>query len=324
MGNRRISRDVKIAALNLYEQGHLSVKEILACVGFSRSTFFRVLHLWRTTGDVVRPQNRTGRPRLLHRDDVQHLVELIHYRPDWFLDELLKLLKTNRFISVHYTTIHRELERAGMSAMKLTEIAEERCEPSRQDYIREVSQYPPDYLGFLDETSKNDKTPGRRLGRAKKGKRAVKRRKAVRGRRLTATGFLTSHGMLTSTVVEGSMYRDQYLGFLEHSVLPLCSRYPGPLSVLVMDNARIHHGEEILELCNRFGVRLVYLPPYSPDLNPIEEAFSKIKAWIRRNNDIFSYGPDDEPHSLIYDMLEAMNIVTESDAIGYFIHAGYF
>jgi len=185
-------------------------------------------------------------------------------------------------------------------------------------------QYPAHFLGFLDKTSKNDKTPGRRLGRSKKGKHAVKRRKAVRGRRLTATGLLTSHGMLASTVVEGSMHRDQYLGFLEHQVLPLCSRYPGPLSVLVMDNARIHHGEEIQELCDRYSVHLVYLPPYSPDFNPIEEAFSKIKAWIRRNNDIFTYGPDDEPHALIYDMLEAMDIITESDAIGYFIHAGYF
>ncbi|KAJ6572951.1 hypothetical protein B0H10DRAFT_1927840 [Mycena sp. CBHHK59/15] len=59
--------------------------------------------------------------------------------------------------------------------------------------------------------------------------------------------------MLTSTVVEGSMHRDQFLGFLEHQVLPLCSPYPGPSSVLVMDNARIHHGEEIIELCDRFG-----------------------------------------------------------------------
>ncbi|KAJ6479049.1 Homeodomain-like protein, partial [Mycena sanguinolenta] len=125
---RRISRDLKIAALNLYEQGHFSLKQILACVGFSRSTFFRALHLWQTTGDVVRPQNRTGRPRLLHHEDVDHLIRLVQERPDWFLDELLHLLEHNRFISVHYTTIHRELERAGMSAKRLTEIAAERSE----------------------------------------------------------------------------------------------------------------------------------------------------------------------------------------------------
>jgi hypothetical protein len=61
MVNRQISRDLKIAAINLYEHGYLLLKDILACVGFSRSTFFRILKLWRTTGDVVRVPNRTGR-----------------------------------------------------------------------------------------------------------------------------------------------------------------------------------------------------------------------------------------------------------------------
>ncbi|KAJ7036319.1 hypothetical protein C8F04DRAFT_1210102 [Mycena alexandri] len=187
MGNRSISRNVKIAALNLYERGHLPLKEILAWVGFSRSTFFRVLHLWRTTGDVERKSNRTGRPRLLHHDDITYLLLLVQERPD--------CSSNNRFISIHYTTIHRELERAGMSTKKLSEIAAERCEPSRLDHVRQISQYPAHFLGFLDETSKNDKTPGRRLGRAKKGKRA---------------------GISTSIVVEGVW---QYLGFLEHQVV---------------------------------------------------------------------------------------------------------
>jgi transposase len=105
-----------------------------------------------------------------------------------------------------------------------------------------------------------------------------------------------------------------------------------------MDNTRIHHGEEILELTERFreynsfsidaqpnftykGVRIEFLPPYSPDLNPIEEAFSKIKASIRHHSDIFraSIGA-----ALIYDMKIAMEIITPPDAEGYFMHVGYF
>jgi transposase len=106
-----------------------------------------------------------------------------------------------------------------------------------------------------------------------------------------------------------------------------------------LDNARIHHGEEIIELVERFGmsysfivfdlnlnlllsgVRLKYLPPYSPDLNPIEEAFSKIKHYIRRHNDIFLSITDD--HGLLYDMMQVFDIITPSDAQGYFQHAGY-
>ncbi|KAF8119606.1 hypothetical protein EV363DRAFT_1196704, partial [Boletus edulis] len=60
-------------------------------------------------------------------------------------------------------------------------------------------------------------------------------------------------------------------------------------------------------------------PPYSPDSNPIEEAFSKIKAWIHWNSDVFT--SDD---GLIYDMLEALSIVNADDAKGYIQHAGYF
>ena len=68
------------------------------------------------------------------------------------------------------------------------------------------------------------------------------------------------------------------------------------------------------------GVRLEYLPPYSPDYNPIEEAFSKIKAFIRCNKDYFSTEVD----GLIYDMYIAMDVITASDTEGYFMHAGYF
>ena len=123
--------------------------------------------------------------------------------------------------------------------------------------------------------------------------------------------------------------------------MPLCSAYPGPLSVLIMDNARIHHGDEILELADRFGeftetqimshmptwdsdttgVRIEYLLPYSPDLNPIEEAFSQIKSFIRRNNNIFLSGRAED---IMFDMYEALEVVSDIDAMGYFIHAGYY
>jgi hypothetical protein len=84
--------------------------------------------------------------------------------------------------------------------------------------------------------------------------------------------------------------------------MPLCSPFPGPLSVLIMDNACIHHGDEILELADQYGVRIEYLPPYSPDQNPIEEAFSQIKSFIWRNNNVFLSA---EPHKIMYDLYVA-------------------
>lgn len=68
------------------------------------------------------------------------------------------------------------------------------------------------------------------------------------------------------------------------------------------------------------GVRIMFLPPYSPDLNPIEEAFSKIKSWIRRNYDLFAVPGD----GMFYDVREALDIITPEDAQGYMRHSGYF
>ena len=63
---------------------------------------------------------------------------------------------------------------------------------------------------------------------------------------------------------------------------------------------------------------MVYLPPYSPDLNPIEEAFSQIKSFIRRNGNLMS------ERALLFDMYTAMDVVTADDALHYILHAGYF
>ena len=69
------------------------------------------------------------------------------------------------------------------------------------------------------------------------------------------------------------------------------------------------------------GVRVEYLPPYSPDLNPIEEAFSKIKSFLRHHHEYYQAKTGD---GMLYDMYEIMEIITDIDAIGYFMHAGYF
>ncbi|KAG2353853.1 hypothetical protein BDR07DRAFT_1366657 [Suillus spraguei] len=129
MGFRKISRDVKLAAIRLHERDLLSLRNILDSCGFSERTWFRILKLWRETGDVVnhRPTLR-GRLRALDHEDIDCLLRLIRQNPDYFLDELTHLLATNEFISVHFTTIFRELERANVSYKKLKRIAKERNE----------------------------------------------------------------------------------------------------------------------------------------------------------------------------------------------------
>lgn len=91
------------------------------------------------------------------------------------------------------------------------------------------------------------------------------------------------------------------------------SPFPGKNSVLVMDNAKIHHDEEMINLIESIGCRVLFLPPYSPDYNPIELAFSTLKRWIRGNRDFMETCPDPE-----YGMMVACSQITPELAKSYF------
>ena len=79
--------------------------------------------------------------------------------------------------------------------------------------------------------------------------------------------------------------------FIEQ-LLPRCGKWPESKSVLVMDNASFHHIQRIEQMCSDAGVKLLYLPPYSTDLNPIEEFFAELKGFIKRNWQIYEENPD--------------------------------
>ena len=88
-----------------------------------------------------------------------------------------------------------------------------------------MADYSPEQLGFLDEVSKDERTTQRRYGRSRRNRRAAMRGVFVRGRRVSGEGLLTVDGMMASTVVEGSMTRDLFLGFLEHEVVCFCNAW---------------------------------------------------------------------------------------------------
>jgi transposase len=86
--------------------------------------------------------------------------------------------------------------------------------------------------------------------------------------------------------------------------------------MLVLVNTSIHHSHEIVDLADCFGIRIEYLPPYYPDLNPIEEAFSKIKHFIRCNQDYYYTKDSDDGLGILFDMYELMDIITGDDVKG--------
>jgi transposase len=123
---------------------------------------------------------------------------------------------------------------------------------------------------------------------------------------------MTCSGMGPSMAVEGPTTREVFEAYIEGVLAP--SLKPG--QIVVMDNLSSHKGSRVRELIEGRGCELIYLPPYSPDLNPIEEAFAKLKALLRK-------AEARTREALLEAMGRALDAVTASDARGFFEHRGY-
>ena len=149
-------------------------------------------------------------------------------------------------------------------------------------------------------------------GRAPRGERLID--KIPHGHWMTTTliAALGIGGMRCSTVVDGAVNRDVFEAFVEHVLVPELK----PGDVVVMDNLSSHKGGQIRQLIEDTGAELRYLPPYSPDLNPIEQVFSKIKQLLRS----LAHRTKEALWGAMQTVLDA---VTPSDAVNCFRHAGY-
>lgn len=167
-------------------------------------------------------------------------------------------------------------------------------------------------LIFLDETGCNLNL-ARRYGRAPKGVRLVDRsvpRNTPLNRSLV--GAMSITGLLTSMEVAGSIDGDAFFVFLQE-VLGPCLRAG---DVVLMDNLSTHKSARMAEAIRARGAQLIFLPRYSPDFNPIEGAWSKLKAYLRK-------AAARTPSALDRALARGLARISAANARGWFQHAGY-
>jgi transposase len=164
---------------------------------------------------------------------------------------------------------------------------------------------------FVDESGTHI-SMDRLRSRAPRGVRAYGQVPKNRGKNLTLIASMSLHGMGESMCIEGATDAAAFEVYIEHFLAPtLCEG-----QVVVMDNLGAHRPKRIRELIEARGAELAFVPSYSPDLNPIEEAFSKIKNILRK------LGARTH-ETLLEAMEEALSKVTPADAAGWFDHCGY-
>ena len=147
---------------------------------------------------------------------------------------------------------------------------------------------------------------------SRRGERAFGSAPRNWGKNVTLLASITHRGVGPCLAVEGPTTREVFEAYLERVLAPTLE----PGRVVVMDNLSAHKGGRVREIVERAGCELIYLPPYSPDLNPIERAFSKVKGLLRR-------AEARTREALIEAMGWALEAVSDRDARGFFGHCGY-
>lgn len=167
----------------------------------------------------------------------------------------------------------------------------------------------------VDESAACERIGWRKFGWSLKGAPCYTSAPLKRSERWSILPAITVNGYLEGTlIVQGSIIGEIFMDWLEHTVLLQLEIG----MVLVMDNASIHRVEGVAELCEEFHIQLEYLPPYSPDYNPIESSFSCLKAWIKRHFDEASHYSDFGEF-----LWKAVDEFNSNLAAGWFWHCGY-
>ena len=181
----------------------------------------------------------------------------------------------------------------------------------RGAFVEAVQQEDFSCFKFVDETSTN-LTYCRRYARAEGGQRTGQGVPLHGGPNVTLVAALTPHGLQAAMTVSGAVNGDVFAAYLDQVLGP--TLVPG--DVVVLDNLPAHKVAGLAEIVATRGARLLYLPPYSPDFNPIELAFSKLKTWLRT-------AQARTREALEATIQAATEWISQQDAKNWFDHCGY-
>lgn len=177
------------------------------------------------------------------------------------------------------------LDRRRWTRKKAAKKALERSQELRDLWLGRCCHWQVERLVFVDESACNERTGDRKYGWSPKGVPCTDYQSIKRSERWSVLPAMTVHGYLPGTLIyQGGINSELFHAWLAESVLPQLEIG----SIIVLDNASIHRSHEVRELVEAAGCRLEFLPPYSPDFNPIEQSFATLKAWIRKNQQLIS------------------------------------
>lgn len=312
-----IEIDLRERVLRAIDQGKSRV-ETAERFEVSNAWIGKLLRQRRDTGSIAPLPHGGGNPPAVAGEDLDELRREVERKPDATLEELRKFLADRRGVRCSPMAVCRALRRLGLPPQKKSLHA---CERDRSDVVedraafaQEVAAADPAKVVVIDESGVTTAMT-RARGRAPPG---VRVHGAVPGGHWKVTTLVgairggDSGGVTAAMTLEGATDADAFRAFVERVLVPQLR--PGDL--VVMDNLSSHKAAGVRDLIESAGATLRYLPPYSPDLSPIEKCWSKVKALLRSAAARTAEALQDA-------IAAALRAVTASDVRGWFGHCGY-
>lgn len=288
----------------------------------SQRSVSNIIRLFDETG-CVSPSPRNGRPAGRMSDaHKQKMHEIIKDDPWLYLDEIAARLSHETQTPYSAPQVWRQACDDGYGIKKMRTFAAERDEVKRMLYWDEMSQlvmYPWQCV-FVDETSKDGRTLRRANCRALQGERIERPETIIRGKRISVFGVFGYTGFLDWHWVDKGYTAEEFMYAVQEHVVPHLNAYPGPNSILIMDNCPMHYCylAELVAMVEARGAVLRFLAPYCPIDNPIEIAFSQFKSYLKRHRDWANSEPE------LFVVGHALRASTSSsDAAAFFSRCGY-
>ena len=182
---------------------------------------------------------------------------------------------------------------------------------ARRAWKEKQKQLDPDRLIFIDETGTSTNM-ARLRGRCPRGERLIGKVPHGHWKITTFVAALRRTSVTAPFVIDEPMNGEIFAVYLERCLVPVLR----PGDIVVMDNLSVHKSDHVRRAIEAAGAELMYLPPYSPDLNPIEMAFAKLKANLRK-------AAERSMHTLWDRIGSILDLYTPEECTNYFSHAGY-
>ena len=261
----------------------LSAEQVAKNLCIDSSTVYRIVRQFDSTGTVSKKAySATNRPTKMTASIQLVLLHLVMSRPGIYLWEIREELKSQYGLDVSISTIYNCLKK-NFTRKKMQLIALQRDESARNTFVREVALYKAYFIIFVDETGCDRRNALRKYGYSVRGKPPRCQKLLVRGQRISVIAAMTVRGILDLKIVRETVKGEDFVSFTEKQLLPHLMNFDGhnSNSVVILDNCSVHHVTGVADAIDSVGALVHYLPAYSPDYNPIELLFSKVKLKIK-------------------------------------------